>query len=458
MAEKSGRYGGSDIRLRRNLDMNEKLQLQQYLTYHPIMSKEKKYRVAYVSLVKYLCKDNAEDFQWSESMLMLMKEKIMGKEDFFSVSIKNNNSLYYDGKKNAVLKNKFQKYRYNILTDCLFINAFNDKTKGKKILSKICDFYPNNKKKLIKLFENFYRVNLKDIEKFFPRMIDIYKIINLNRNFIREKEKKIMITANMSAGKSTLLNALAGKKVNKTQNDTCTAKIHYLLNKAGEDGFSYELDHDLELNASTEILMDDNEKNHSLEIFVGTRFRSLYEINQRICFIDTPGVNSSQNEEHRKLTDKVISDNNCELLIFLLNGENIGTDDDKRHLEYVHNEYHGPIVFLVNKLDGFKKDIDSISSTLKKVENDLVRIGFNNPKVYPISAYAGFLAKMTMYGEKLTEDEIDDMNFRKRKLSKEEFRYDKYYSIKSQDIDEKNENQVLLRNSGILALEKIIYK
>ena len=437
--------------------LNERLQLQQYIEPHPIMYKDKKYRIAYVSLIKYLCEKSAEDGQWSDSMVMLMKERIMGGEEFLPVKIDSNNAVIFGSKKDPVLKHKFQKYRYNILTDCLFINAFDDRKKGKLILTRICKLFPNNKNKLIRLFELFYKVDPIEIKKEFSMMEEIYSIIGTNRGFLSKPEKRIMITANMSAGKSTLLNALAGKKVNKTQNDTCTAKIHYLYNKAGEDSFSYEFDHDLELNASREMLMEDNEENETLEIVVGTRFRSINEIDSRICFIDTPGVNSSQNKDHRELTDGVISDENCELLIFLLNGENIGTDDDVKHLRYVYESYHGEILFLVNKLDRFKKDIDSVRGTLEKVKEDLTKKGFENPKVYPISAYAAYLAKMSMFGELLTEDEIDDMDFRKRKLSREEFRYDKYFDIPSPKIDENNENEVLLRNSGILALEQLIY-
>lgn len=437
--------------------VNERLQLQQYIEPHPIMYKDKKYRIAYVSLIKHLCEKSAEDNQWSESMVMLMKEKIMGGENFFLVKIDSSNSVIFGGKKDTVLKHKFQKYRYNILTDCLFINAFDDRKKGKNILTRVCKLFPNNKNKLIQLFELFYKVDLKLVKKEYPMMEEIYRIINANRIFLEKPEKRIMITANMSAGKSTLLNALAGKKVNKTQNDTCTAKIHYLYNKAGEDGFSYELDHDLELNASKEVLMEDNEENDTLEIIVGTRFRSIKEIDKRICFIDTPGVNSSQNKDHRELTDGVISDENCDLLIFLLNGENIGTDDDVKHLRYVNESYRGDIFFLVNKLDRFKKDTDSVPGTLEKVKEDLIKLGFTDPKVYPISAYAAYLAKMSMFGEELTDDEIDDMDFRKRKLSRDEFRYDKYFDVQSPKINENDANEVLLRNSGVLALEQLIY-
>lgn len=437
---------------------NERLLLQQYIEQHPIMYRDEKYRIAYVSLIKHLCGKNTENSQWAGSMIELMQESIMGKEEFYPVTIDSNSSVLFGGKKNPVLKYKFQKYRYNILTDCLFIGAFDDRKLGKTILAKVSKLFHNNKNKLIRLYENFYNVNLKEIQIDFPMMMEIFTIINNNRKFLEKPEKRIMITANMSAGKSTLLNALAGKKVNKTQNDTCTAKIHYLYNKAGEDSFSYELDHELELNASREVLMEDNEENDSIEIVVGTRFRSLKQIDRRICFIDTPGVNSSQNKDHRELTDGVISDENCDLMIFLLNGENIGTDDDVKHLRYVNEAYHGEILFLVNKLDRFKKDADSVPSTLEKVKEDLVKLGFEKPRVYPVSAYAAYLAKMTIFGEELTDDEIDDMDFRKRKLSREEFRYDTYFDIQSPKIDENNENEVLLRNSGILALEKILYE
>jgi len=435
----------------------ELLHLQQYLHFHPVLAKDKKYRIAYVSLIKYICDKNAKRDKWNKGMMALFKQCMMPNEDIIVVEIDAKNNIVFGGKNSRFLKYRFQKYRYILLLDCLFSCAFNDTKKGKCVLDDVCRLFPRNAKKLSNMFEAFYNENYTYVKNEAPSILSIYEIICKNRKFMNLPEKRIMITANMSAGKSTLLNALAGKKVNKTQNDTCTAKIHYLMNKAGEDRFSYELDYDLELNASQEILMDDNVDNSSLEIYVGTRFRSLSEIDNKICFIDTPGVNSSQNKEHRELTDFTISDENYDLLIYLLNGENIGTDDDIKHLRFVAENYHGKIMFLINKLDRFKKGVDSVPATLKKVAEDLVKIGYQNPQVYPISAYAAYLAKMSMNGEELTEDEIDDLEFRKRKLSREEFQYHRYYGVETPEIDENDELGVLLRNSGILSFEKIIY-
>jgi GTPase Era involved in 16S rRNA processing len=266
-----------------------------------------------------------------------------------------------------------------------------------------------------------------------------------------------MITANMSAGKSTPINALAGKKVNKTQNDTCTAKLHYLYNKAGEDNYSCEYDHDLELNASLDILMTDNDKNDSTDIAVGTRFRSVCEIDKHVCFIYTPGVNSSMDKTHREMSNQAIQSADCNLLLYLFNGENIGSDDDIRHLKFVKENYEGRIIFLVNRLDHYKKDVDSISDTLTKVVDDLKKMGFSDPVVYPISAYAGYLGKMALYGEALSEDEEDDLEFVKRKLARDDFSYEQYYPVTVNANCKDKELGELLLHSGIVSLEKIIY-
>lgn len=128
-----------------------------------------------------------------------------------------------------------------------------------------------------------------------------------NKNFFEKEPIKIIVTANMSAGKSTLLNALIGKKINKTQNDACTAKVHYILNKPYEDGFCYKSDPLLNLDVDHETLIEDNQSNKSQEVTVGTFFRFFGKAPRRIWLIDTPGVNSSMNADHKNITEKIIT-------------------------------------------------------------------------------------------------------------------------------------------------------
>ncbi len=96
--------------------------------------------------------------------------------------------------------------------------------------------------------------------------------------------------------------------------------------------------------------------------------------------------------------------------IYLLNGENIGTDDDRKHLLFILENYHGKIIFVVNKLDRFRKKEDSVTATLETVISDLSNMGFEAPAVVPVSSYAAYLAKMSIFAEPLDEDEQDEFD------------------------------------------------
>ena len=143
----------------------------------------------------------------------------------------------------------------------------------------------------------------------------------------------------------------------------------------------------------------------------------------------------------------------------MLNGENIGTDDDRKHLIFVQNNYHGKIIFVVNKLDRFRKKEDSVSETLNRVRADLQTIGFQNPVVVPVSSYAAYLAKQKLFDETLDEDEVDELERMKRKLRKEEYQFDSYYPnvLHDEAINYDDSNHVLLLHSGVLHLENLIY-
>lgn len=427
----------------------EMLQVQQYIQIHPVRKESYKTRIKYIVFLSYMKEMIGEIDQWSEGVISLYTDKLVSDDE----REKGSKLL---SKINSISQCKVFKYRYFLLTDCLFAYCFEDGEKAQNIVELFVGVYGERfRKKFQTLCNAFYSEGSDIVKKQFRNLSEIYSVIWGNRAFKNSPLKRIMITANMSAGKSTLLNALAGKKVNKTQNDTCTAKLHYLYNKAGEDGFSYELDHDLELDASLDILMTDNDENDSTDIVVGTRFRSINDIDDHICFIDTPGVNSSMDKEHRKIANHAISSEQCDVLIYLFNAENIGTDDDKDHLRYVKENYKGRILFLVNRLDNFKAH-ESVGDTVKSEKDDLVAMGFENPEVYPISAYAAYLGKMILKGEILSYEEDEELHDLMRKLKKDSFCYDKYYPVEinanaSNSIDE------LLLHSGILSLESLLY-
>lgn len=434
------------------------LETSQMLEHHPILNEKENYKIRYLNILNYFYQKYSANDPWAVQTLQLYIKKFLGTENNYRY---NNLEFPYNTKVVTATKFrpfKFFSYRYCLILDCIFICAYGDKEKSEKIFYELSSVYHKRYQKRIRqVFDSLFdpTISTEGIDQ-----IQYLKSCwDMNRSFIEKKPIKVIVTANMSAGKSTLLNALVGKKINKTQNDACTAKIHKIVNKPFEDGLCYEWDYLLELDADYQTLMDDNVDNQSPEIIVGTHFRTFDTSSKRIWFIDTPGVNSSQDIEHKCLTEKTICETESDLLIYLMNGENIGTNDERKHLLFVLEHYHGNILFLVNKMDRFRKQEDSVTETLKAVIDDLTSIGFENPKVFPISAYVAYLAKLKMFAEFLNEDEQDEFERMSRKMKKPEYQFEKYYPEEievSVAIDADDENQRLLLHSGILHLEEII--
>lgn len=435
------------------------LEMAQLLDNHPIRGEKDAYKVRYINTIEYFAMKYSKEKEWSIKVLKLYVNTLLDNPKQYTYIDKDIRKISKGVLSRKMKKFKFFSYRYTLLIDCLHITASFSKDKTMEMWNEISSIYSKRYvKKLYNLYEGLYAetVNIDDYEQ----IRYLYEKWIKNKNFVSRDINKILVTANMSAGKSTLLNALIGKKVNRTQNDACTSKVHYLVNKAFEDNFNYEWDFDLELDATNEMLMTDNENNGNTEITVGTRFRTLYEVDERIYFIDTPGVNSSQDKIHKNISENAICKMQFTTLLYLLNGENIGTDDDRNHLRFILDNYKGKIIFVINKLDSFRSKEDSIKETLEGVKKDLTDLGFVNPIICPISAYAGFLAKMNIYKECLNEDENDEYERFEKKLQREEFQFDAYYSdeIKKKiNLQTIGEDKKTLLHSGILSLETMLY-
>ena len=110
--------------------------------------------------------------------------------------------------------------------------------------------------------------------------------------------------------------------------------------------------------------------------------------------MDTPGVNSSLNPQHKELVRKEFSDNNPEILVYVIPVETYGSEDDYNHLKYVLKKVsYGRIIFVVNMMDTYDPEDDSVEDILQNIRAHLSEIGFENPMVCPVSAKAGLLIK-----------------------------------------------------------------
>lgn len=264
--------------------------------------------------------------------------------------------------------------------------------------------------------------------------------------------KKLLVTATMSAGKSTVINALVGKEILKSRNEATTGKVYHVLNSMVENKESNRLEDFLLRGLKDEEVEQQEESNSEENIYLGTIFNSdmlnLYPLE----IIDTPGVNYFGDNTHKKITEQCIKSLEYDLILYVINATQNGVTDDMDHLTEL-NKIDKPILFILNKVDEYNIKKDSIEETIGLTTKFLEKIGFVEPEVIPISAYAGLLAKKVINDIELTEFEKDDFELFIRKFNKyNPFNLDKVTVSKNK----KDLANALLVNSGIERLEKKI--
>lgn len=466
MAAQSGQYGGGCEIV--DLSIEQKLSLAQSFANHPIQNEPLDYKIKYINVLEWFVNKFAANDIFAKKFLENYKTGLLGIDVMnYQYSDELEGLLKVVAKLRLINWHWFS-YRYLLLIDLMFLCAFNDSNKANFIL--------NEYKKQLKLWflKNKY---FKNMNTFTDGLYNGFKSDmkldavedavfkwQKNLNFIMKQSSKILVTANMSAGKSTLINALVGKRIVKTQNMVCTSKLHYIYNKAFEDGFNYKIDGDVSLDADSEFLLNNSIANSSNVIAASTYFRS-YALNKPFCLIDTPGVNYSGNSSHREITRNAVLQKEYDKLVYVMNAEYLGTSDEYEYLKFIaDNVKDREIIIVINKLDRFNQSEDSIPTSLKMIWNDLNKIGLTNFILCPVSAYAGLLAK-----EKLWHENMVKRNYRQLEIFQLDFEEeinnlslyypqmeisDLYSKFSSKDTDFVN----LLINSGIAPFEKIIFQ
>lgn len=435
----------------------------QYLNKHLILNYKKNVRACYMSVVEYFVDCYAQNNLYSNQLLKLYKKIILNNE-LHEGTIKNTKDLKKSIRvmRRGKMKRGDRANRFRaLLFDCFYIAARDNKDVASVIAKDFENMYGAYKYLIQSVYDALYSNENKHSVKGIDMQLYCWKI---NHEHMSKPLQKILITANMSAGKSTLINALVGKRVNKTQNDSCTSKIHYIYNKPFEDGFVTEWDGELELNADLKTLMEDNPSNLSTKISVGAYYNTSVKTNKRLCIVDTPGVNSALDTEHREMSYKVITDNQYDIVACVLNASNIGTYDDIKHLEFLaKNVKDKKVVFIINQLDKFDNKNDSIEECMSNVLEDIKKIGFKNYCLCPVSAYAALLAKKYLDKEQLNEIEKMELHMFYLKFQ-ENYEVMRKYFANSKDIIMNNEDSLenkckkLLVMSGLENVEQVLFK
>ncbi len=282
----------------------------------------------------------------------------------------------------------------------------------------------------------------------------------------------VYVVATMSAGKSTLINAMLGKDLLPAANKATTATIARIMDndqmagcfsahRIGEKGDALDSDE----NVSLEKLKQWNQLKDTFRIDIeGDIVAIKARENVRLVLTDTPGPNNSQNEEHGRTTMGFIQDSQRNpLILYILNGTQLSTNDDRNLLRLVAAEMSkggkqskDRFIFVVNKMDAFDPEKgENPSDILNYVRQYLETNGIHNPLVYPVSAYLTGLKRKDKLSRKEHADFKSLSGLFKGEQCMNLLQYMPITSRVKRALDGKEYSDVEL-NSGLPAVEAMI--
>lgn len=310
------------------------------------------------------------------------------------------------------------------------------------------------------------------------RQPDVIKAFDLAKS----KDFEVNVVATMSAGKSTLINSLLRQKLMPAKQEACTATITKIKDNDADCFMAKVYDKDgtliqthAELTYETMEQLNANPSVSRIQVEGNIPFVTADDVS--LVLVDTPGPNNSRDPEHKAATYRMLSESSKPLVLYIMNATQLAVNDDYNLLSHVAEsmkvggkQSRDRFIFVVNKLDDFKKGEDSVEAAITKVRDYLKDNGIENPNIYPASALTALNIRTILANS--DDDNDDDVYEAKGKVRKfnrnEEMHFEKYApltpSMRGGEVEdmlakavaEGDDNQQALIHAGIVPIEAAI--
>lgn len=250
-------------------------------------------------------------------------------------------------------------------------------------------------------------------------------------NMAKSSDFEVNVVATMSAGKSTLINSLLRQKLMPAKQEACTATITEIKDTDSDCFVAkvYNSNGDL-IQSYPELTFEIMEKLNSNPDVSKIRaegnipFVSSEDVS--LVLVDTPGPNNSRDPEHRAATYRMLSESSKAVVLYILNATQLAVNDDYNLLSHVADsmrvggkQSRDRFIFVVNKLDEFKKGEDSVDAAIAKVRDYLKDNGIENANIYPASALTALnIRTILAESDDDDDDEVYEAKGKVRKFNK----------------------------------------
>lgn len=300
----------------------------------------------------------------------------------------------------------------------------------------------------------------------------------------------INVIATMSSGKSTLINALLGKKLMPAKNQACTATVTEIKDndKTVYNAVVYNENGDV-INQFSDIdydKMDElNEDPDVHRIYIEGDIPFLDSKSIALTLVDTPGPNNSQNQTHKNITYRAINNGSNNLILYVLNGTQLSTNDDASLLEYIAQQIRtggkqvrDRFLFVINKMDAFDPENEDIDSVIEQAKKYLLKYGIEDPQIFPCSAFTALNIRTELQNidvdnisrnemKKLSSSARDTISMIDKLNENESMHFEKYSTLSpsaqqmidyklNQAIENEDTKEQAIIHSGIYSIEAAI--
>ena len=220
------------------------------------------------------------------------------------------------------------------------------------------------------------------------------------------EEFEINVVATMSAGKSTLINALLANKLMPSKNGACTAKITRIKDD-DDDTFkavAYNSE-DTELGKYSVLdyktMQNLNNNPNVSQILVSGNIPFVSTNEASLVLIDTPGPDNAREEWHRLVTEKALEESSKMLVLFVMNGSKLHDEAQDAFLRKIAKsmavggkQSRERFLFVINKLDAYDEEDDDIAGeTIPDTIKYLEEMGIESPNIFPAAAEPALLIR-----------------------------------------------------------------
>ena len=276
-----------------------------------------------------------------------------------------------------------------------FEESFQEAFKNEIIREPKLHFVPakSNKdieKRVVQIFNDLQEGPVEEFRD--PKLKEAFDRVNNNIFTIN-------VIGVMSSGKSTLINALLGKNLISSPPIVCTTTITKIIDN-NNDKFTATV-----YNKQKEVIEKiDNLNDETIEKLSSNSDVDTIIIHEDIPFIDsdkiklmivdTPSIYSKQYNEHITNIFKELQSDANSLILYVLNGTQLGISDDDYLLSSVAEEIkkggkqvRDRFLFVINKMDVFNPEEESMEKAIDSAKKYLAKHGIHDPQIFPCSAF-----------------------------------------------------------------------